>query len=84
MARDHHGHEVGAQGRPVGMLRYAAHADTAVAEARKTIEGAKLDPSVLQAFDAAKTSQAKLDLVMDLIRTRTAELERLTSTLLPK
>lgn len=30
--------QVDAQGRPVGMLRYAAHADTAVAEARKAGE----------------------------------------------
>jgi hypothetical protein len=55
----------------------------AVAEARKTLESANVDPSFMKAFDSAKTSQAKLDMVLDLVRTKTAELERVSSTLRP-
>ena len=55
----------------------------AIAEARKTLESADLDPSVLKAFDEAKTAKAKFDLVMDLMRTKTADLENMTRALRP-
>lgn len=53
----------------------------ALAEARATLVKAKFDPALLKAFDEAKTSQAKLDLVLDLVRSKTAELERLTASM---
>ena len=53
----------------------------AVAEARKTLTGANVDPSVLKAFDEAKTAQAKFDLVLNLVKSKTAELERMTANL---
>ena len=53
----------------------------AVAEARKTLASSNVDPALLKAFDEAKTSQAKFDLVLDLVRSKTAELEGIANTL---
>jgi hypothetical protein len=53
----------------------------AIAEARKTLEKANFDPAFLKAFDETKTAQAKLDLVLDLVRSKTTELERMASAL---
>jgi hypothetical protein len=59
-------------------LQLARDEAAAVAEARKTLQSAGVDQAVLDAFDAAKTSRAKYELVFDLMRSKTAELEAMT------
>jgi len=52
---------------------------TALAEARKALAEAKIDPGFLALFDAAPDSQARFALVLDLMRTKTAELDALVA-----
>lgn len=56
----------------------------AVGEARKKLIEARVDPSLIEQFDKAKGTQAKFDLVLDMVRKKTAELEAMTATLKPK
>lgn len=60
------------------MLRDEA---AALAQARKTLVDAGVDPAFISRFDAAPDSTAKHGLVMDLVKSRTAELEAMTRTL---
>jgi len=53
----------------------------ALAEARKTMVDAKLDPKIIESFDAAPDSQAKFTMMMDLIKAKTSELEAMTAAL---
>ena len=55
----------------------------AVAEARKTLVDGKMDPSIIARFDAAPDSQAKFEMMMDLMQKKTAELEAMTAALKP-
>lgn len=51
----------------------------ALAEARKTLVDAKVDPKILAGFDAAPDTQAKFQFMLDLMKTKTAELEAMTA-----
>jgi hypothetical protein len=53
----------------------------ALAEARKTMVDAKLDPKIIAQFDAAPDSQAKFTMMMDLMKAKTSELEAMTAAL---
>lgn len=53
----------------------------ALAEARKTLVNAKVDPGVIAKFDAAPTSEAKFTMMIDLMKSKTAELEALTAAM---
>ncbi|TCR69756.1 DUF2169 domain-containing protein [Bosea sp. BK604] len=55
----------------------------ALAEARKMLVDAKLDPGIIARFDAAPDSQAKFTMMIDLIKSKTAELETMTAALKP-
>lgn len=52
----------------------------ALAQARKTLVDAGLDPGFISRFDAAPDATAKHALVMDLMKSRTAALESMTRT----
>lgn len=53
----------------------------ALAEARKTMVDARLDPKIVAAFDAAPDTQAKFTMMMDLLKTKTSELEKMAAAL---
>jgi len=53
----------------------------ALAEARKTLVDGKIDPATIAKFDAAPDSEAKFAIVIDLIKSKTAELEAVTASL---
>lgn len=55
----------------------------ALAQARKVLVDAKMDPEVIARFDAAPGTQAKFDMVIDLVKTKTAELEAMAKSLNP-
>ncbi len=64
--------------REVQMLR---DEQAALAEARKTLVEAKIDPATIARFDAAAGTEAKFRMMMDLMKAKTAELEAMTRAL---
>jgi hypothetical protein len=55
----------------------------ALAEARKVLVDAKVDPKIIAEFDAAPDSKAKFDMMIELVKTKTAELEEMAKALNP-
>jgi hypothetical protein len=55
----------------------------ALAAARKVLVDAKIDPKIIAEFDAAPGSKAKFDMMMGLIKSKTAELEAMAKSLNP-
>lgn len=55
----------------------------ALAAARQTLVDAKIDPAIIERFDAAPDTQAKFDLMIDLMKSKTAELEAMVSAVKP-
>ncbi len=53
----------------------------ALAEARKTLVEAKVDPKMLAGFDAAPDAAAKFNFLFELMKSKTAELEAMTAAI---
>lgn len=55
--------------------------ERALAQARKTLVDAGIEPGTIARFDAAPDAHAKFEMITDLIRTKTSELETMTKAL---